>query len=676
MSSALDQLSINTIRTLSIDTVQKAKSGHPGLPLGAAAMGYVIWTKFLRHNPHDPQWINRDRFVLSAGHGCALLYSLLHLTGYDLTMDDLQNFRQWGSRTPGHPEANHGTAGVEATTGPLGQGVGNMVGMAIAREHLAATFNAQGREVIDFHIYGICSDGDMMEGVQSEAASLAGHLGLGSIVLLYDDNNISLDGPTAMSFSEDVSKRYEAYGWHVQSIDGMDPDAVETAIKAAVAQTSKPSLICCKTIIGFGSPNKANSQKAHGSPLGDEEVMLTKRALGWPEDKKFYIPDEALKNFRSAVDRGAKLQNDWTAKVDAARSGSAGFREQWDNFWARKLPADWETHLPSWSSKDKPIATRKASEKVIHQLAPILPAMFGGSADLHESNLTYIEGGGDFEKGNYKGRNLRFGVREHAMTAILNGIALTAPYLAFGSTFLNFVDYMKPSIRLAALTKLPVIYVFTHDSIGLGEDGPTHQPVEQLWMMRATPNLWVMRPADPNETAQCWKLAIEREDGPTALALTRQNVDTLDPALYGPLKVERGGYVLAEASGRTPQLILMATGSEVGLALKAREQLEANGIATRVVSMPCLKLFDAQPQEYRDSVLPPFIKARVAIETGATCGWWKYTGLDGDVIGLDRFGASAPGEIVMEKLGFNVPNVVQRSRMVLDKVRPAVEENA
>lgn len=675
MSSALDQLSINTIRTLSIDAIQKAKSGHPGLPLGAAAMGYVIWTKFLRHNPQDPRWINRDRFVLSAGHGCMLLYSLLHLTGYDVSMEDLQNFRQWESKTPGHPEANHGTPGVEATTGPLGQGVGNIVGMAIAREHLAAAFNAPGRDLIDFRIFGICSDGDMMEGVQSEAASLAGHLGLGSIILLYDDNHISLDGPTAMSFSENVGQRYEACGWHVQRVDGMNPDALETVVKAATEEPSKPSLICCKTIIGFGSPNKQNSAKSHGSPLGDEEVALTKRALGWPEDKKFYVPDEALKHFRTAVDRGAKLQSDWSAKVNAAGASSAEFRDQWDSFWERKLPSDWETHLPLWSSKDKPIATRKASEKVIQQLAPILPAMFGGSADLVESNLTYIEGGGDFEKGNYSGRNLRFGVREHSMAAILNGISLTAPYIAFGSTFLNFVDYMKPAVRLAALSKLPVIYVFTHDSIGLGEDGPTHQPVEQLWTLRATPNVWVMRPADPNETAQCWKRAIERKDGPMALSLTRQNVDTLDPAVYGRLQVERGAYVLADALNGRPQLILLATGSEVSLSLKAREQLEANGVATRVVSMPCLELFDMQPQEYRNQVLPPSVKARVAIEAGATCGWWKYTGLEGDVIGLDRFGASAPGELVMDKLGFNVPNVVQRARAVLSRQRSAVEVN-
>ena len=674
MSSALDQLSINTIRTLSIDGVQKAKSGHPGLPLGAAAMGYVIYTRFLKHNPKDPHWINRDRFVLSAGHGCMLQYVLLHLTGYDVSLDDLENFRQWGSKTPGHPEVGH-TPGIEATTGPLGQGVGNIVGMAIAREHLAAMFNTQGREIIDFSIYGICSDGDMMEGVQSEAASLAGHLGLGSIILLYDDNDISLDGPTSWSFTEDVTKRYESYGWHVQTCDGMDPGAVEAAIRNAKAERSKPSLIRCKTVIGFGSPHKAGTAKAHGSPLGDEEVALTKKALGWPEDRKFYIPDEALQHFRKAVARGEAWEAEWTAQLDAAKAGSAEFRESWENFWGRKLPSGWETHLPTWSSKDKSIATRKASEKVIEQLSAILPNMFGGSADLHESNLTYMEGKGNFEKGNYGNGNLRFGVREHAMAAIVNGIALTAPFITFGSTFLNFVDYMKPALRLAALSKIPAIQVFTHDSIGLGEDGPTHQPVEQMWMLRATPNFRVMRPADPNETAQCWKLAIERHDGPTALVLTRQNVPVLDGVAYGRPQVERGAYVLAEASNGSPQLILMATGSEVALALQAREQLESDGVATRVVSMPCLDLFDMQPPEYREKVLPPSVKARVSVEAGATAGWWKYVGLDGDTVGLDRFGASAPGDVVMDKLGFNVGNVVQHAHNVLAHLHQTAEMN-
>jgi transketolase len=664
MSTPLDQLCINTIRTLSIDTVQKANSGHPGMPMGAAAMAYVVWTKFLRHNPSNPHWINRDRFVLSAGHASALLYSMLHLTGYDLTMDDLKSFRQWGSRTPGHPES-HLTPGVEATTGPLGQGVGNIVGMAMAREHLAAMFNSPGNEVIDFRVFGLCSDGDMMEGVASEAASMAGHLGLGSITLLYDANQVSLDGPADLSFSEDVLKRFEAYGWHVQDVDGLDPDAVEVAVKNAVAETSKPSFIRCHTIIGYGSPHKAGSSKAHGSPLGEEEVRLVKREYGWPEDKTFYVPNEAQKQFRTAVTRGAQLESEWTRKLEAAKAASADFGSKWNAFWNRELPADLEQKLPVWIAQDKPVATRKASEKVINSLVPFVPGMFGGAADLVESNMTYMNDKGDFEKGNFAGCNLRFGVREHAMGAALNGIALTAPFTAFGSTFLNFVDYMKPSVRLAALSELPVIYVYTHDSIGLGEDGPTHQPIEQLWTMRATPNLWVFRPADANETAKCWMLAIQRRNGPCALSLSRQNLPILDPAVYGALHVERGGYVLAEASRKPADLILIATGSEVSLALRARESLETEGVATRVVSMPCTELFDLQDEAYRLTVLPPMVTARIAIEAGSTCGWWKYAGLGGEVIGLDRFGASAPGDTCFEKLGFTVENVVNRAREVV-----------
>jgi transketolase len=661
MSTPLDQLCINTIRTLSIDAVQKANSGHPGMPMGAAAMTYAVWTKFLRHNPANPQWINRDRFVLSAGHASALLYSMLHLTGYDLTMDDLKSFRQWGSKTPGHPES-HQTPGVEATTGPLGQGEGNLVGMAIAREHLAARFNTPEHELINFRIFGLCSDGDMMEGVASEAASLAGHLGLGCITLLYDANSVSLDGPADLSFSEDVAKRFEAYGWHVQDVDGLDSDAVETAVKAAVAETTRPSFIRCHTIIGYGSPHKAGTSKAHGSPLGEEEVKLAKREYGWPEDKVFYIPNEAQKHFRTALTRGAELEQEWKRKLEAAKNASPDLRSQWDTFWNRALPADWQKKLPVWTAQDKPVATRKASEKVINALAPFMPWMFGGAADLVESNMTYMNDSGDFEKGNYGQRNLRFGVREHAMGAILNGIALTAPFTAFGSTFLNFVDYMKPSVRLAALSDLPVIYVYTHDSIGLGEDGPTHQPIEQLWTMRATPNLWVFRPADANETSLSWKLAIERRNGPCALSLSRQNLPILDPSVYGDLRVERGGYILAEASRKPADVILIATGSEVALALRAREQLETQGVATRVVSMPCTELFDLQDAAYRSSVLPHVIVNRIAIEAGATCGWWKYAGTDGDVIGLDRFGASAPGDVVFEKLGFTVENVVNRVR--------------
>jgi transketolase len=671
MASELDQLCINTIRTLSIDAVEKAKSGHPGLPLGAAAMGYVVWTKFLRHNPADPKWINRDRFVLSAGHGSALLYSLLHLTGYDLSLDEIKNFRQENSKTPGHPEA-HLTPGVEATTGPLGQGVGNMVGMAIAREHLAAIFNTPDRDLINFRVFGICSDGDMMEGVASEAASLAGHLGLGCITLLYDDNNISIDGSTGITFTEDVSERFRAYDWHVLEVDGLSPDEVQAAVQAGINETKRPTLIRCRTIIGYGSPNKAGTAKAHGSPLGEDEVKLTKKSLGWPEDKQFYIPNEALKQFRLAVKRGSDWQMEWNQMVLTAKGTSEEFRERWDDFWSFRLPDDWKIKLPSWKGDDKPLATRKASEKVINSLAPLLPWMVGGSADLAESNLNYMEKAGDFSKEDHAGRNLHFGVREHGMGAILNGMVLTAPFIAHGATFLNFLDYMKPSVRLAALTGIPVIYVYTHDSIGLGEDGPTHQPVEHLWHMRATPNLWVMRPGDANETAQCWKLAIERRDGPTALCLTRQNLPVIDPERHR-LLVERGAYILEDSEDGTPELIIIATGSEVPLALAAKKLLDTEGIATRVVSMPCTQLFDRQPESYHRSVLASDVKNRLAVEAGATLGWWKYVGEHGDVMGLDTFGISAPGNVAMKHFGFTVENLVDHARAMVERNRQLVD---
>ncbi len=671
MASELDQLCINTVRMLAIDGVEKAKSGHPGLPLGDAAMGYVLYAKIMRHNPADPHWINRDRFVLSAGHGSMLLYSLLHLTGYDLSLDELKNFRQKGSKTPGHPEV-HLTSGVETTTGPLGQGVGNMVGIAIAREQLAAMFNTTDHELINFRVFGICSDGDMMEGVASEAASLAGHLGLGCITLLYDDNKISIDGSTDLAFTENVAARFEAYGWHVLDADGLNPDDVEAAVCAGIAETKRPTLIRCRTIIGYGAPNKQGTAKAHGAPLGADEVAATKRTFGWPDDKSFYVPHEAQKHFRLALKRGADWQAEWERSLEQAKSASPEFKQQWEAFWNFSLPKDWKDKLPTWSGSEKPLATRKASEKTINALAPMLPWMVGGSADLAESNLNYMNGLGDFEKDNRAGRNLRFGVREHGMGAILNGLALTAPFIAHGATFLNFLDYMKPSVRLAALSGIPVIYVYTHDSIGLGEDGPTHQPVEHLWHMRATPNLWVMRPGDANETAQCWKLAIERRDGPTALCLTRQNLPIIDPQAHS-IRVERGGYVLSEASSGTAELILLATGSEVMLALGAQQELEQGGIPTRVVSMPCLELFESQPDSYKRSVLPSEVKNRLAVEAGATIGWWKYVGELGAVVGLDRFGMSAPGDVAMETFGFTVSNVVAQARKLVLNNRQLVE---
>ncbi|MBU1919623.1 transketolase [bacterium] len=666
MSAVLDQLCVNTIRALSIDMIQKANSGHPGLPLGAAAMGFTIWDKHLRHNPADPQWINRDRFVLSAGHGCALHYSLLNLTGYDVTIDDLKQFRQWESITPGHPEL-FVTPGVEATTGPLGQGVGNIVGIAIAREQLAAMFNRENHEVIDFRVFGICSDGDLMEGVASEAASLAGHLGLGCITLLYDDNHISIDGRTDITFSEDVNKRFEAYGWHVLDADGLDVESVDKAILAGIAETTRPTLIRCRTTIGYGSPNKADTPGVHGSPLGEAELKLTKQALSVDPEKLFDVPSEVFKHMRLAKKRGAELQKAWGEKLELADEADESFGDLWERFWSLKPAADWRSNLPVWKEAGKSIATRKASQEVIHSLTRDIPWMIGGSADLACSNLTEIKDGGNFSKENRAGRNLRFGIREHGMGAILNGIAATAPFIAFGSTFLTFLDYVKPSVRIAALSGLPVIYVFTHDSIGLGEDGPTHQPIEQLWSMRATPNLYVFRPADANETAQCWQSAVERRNGPSVLALSRQGVPVIEQVIQLKSEVNRGAYILEDAANGKPDLILLATGSEVAIALEAKTELEGCGIATRVVSMPCLELFDEQPQDYRGAILPKSVKHRIAVEAGATTGWWKYVGLQGDVIGIDRFGASAPDKILFENYGITAGNIIERAKQLFEK---------
>ncbi len=668
MSEALDRLSINTVRGLAIDAVQAANSGHPGLPLGAAVMGYTIFQKHLRHNPLDPAWVNRDRFVLSAGHGCALLYSLLHLTGYDLPMEQLKKFRQWDSITPGHPELGM-TPGVEATTGPLGQGVGNIVGIAIAREMLAAMFNREGHDVINFRVFGICSDGDLMEGVAAEAASLAGHLGLGSIVMLYDDNHITIDGSTEIAFTEDVGVRFESYGWQVLACDGMNADEVDQAIREGIAESERPTLIRCRTQIGYGSPNRAGTSKVHGAPLGDEELSLTKKALSLPENEKFYVASEVFKYMGAARQSGAERQAAWQSSLEKSFAANAGLQHLWQQFWSRRLPENWADKLPTWKTTDKPIATRKASEMCLHAVTE-LPWIVGGSADLVESNLTYLEGKGDFQRDHHAGRNIRFGIREHGMGAILNGLAASAPFIAFGATFMNFLDYMKPSVRIAALSHLPVLYIFTHDSIGLGEDGPTHQPIEHLTHMRATPNLWTMRPADANETAQCYRVALERTDGPVALCLTRQAL----PILEYPgerLPVELGAYVLAEAKNEKPEIILMASGSEVEIALGAKSMLEQEGIATRVVSVPCVELFDKQPQAYREQVLPGNVRARVAVEAGATLGWWKYIGLDGDVVGLDRFGASAPAKTLYEKFGLTAENVARRAMSVRERARSA-----
>ena len=676
----LDQLCINTIRALTIDAVQKAESGHPGLPLGAAPMAYVLWTKFLRYNPKNPKWENRDRFLLSAGHGCMLLYSLLYLTGYDLSIDEIKNFRQWASITPGHPEYGL-TPGVEITTGPLGQGFANGVGMAMGAAHLAAKFNRPDFSLIDHYVYAIVSDGDLMEGVASEAASLAGHLKLGKLIYLYDDNHVTIEGFTDLAFSENVPQRFEAYGWHTSTVaDGNDLAAIESAIRDAQSVADRPSLISVKTTIGYGMPT-AGTRKAHSDAPGEDAVRETKRHLGWPEDKQFYVPAEALAHFRQSIEHGAQLEREWEELVKTYKDKHSDLGSLWDITMKGELPDDWEKHLPSFDDA-KPVATRVASGQVINALAPHLPMLIGGSADLGVSNNTDIKDSGSFEAGSYDGRIVHFGVREHTMGATLTGMSLNGGLIPYGGTFMTFSDYMRPSIRLACLSEVQVIYVFTHDSIGLGEDGPTHQPIEHLAALRAIPHLFVVRPADVHEVREAWRLAITRRQAPTALALTRQKVPLIDRKVYAPAEgLRRGGYILAEAGdtagdseqgsnptvsegakAATPKLILIATGSEVSLALEARDQLQKDGVPTQVVSMPCTELFEEQSQKYRDEVLPPSVTARLAIEAGVRQGWDRYVGPKGDVICLDRFGASAPGDVVMKNLGFNVENVLKRAR--------------
>jgi transketolase len=669
-TSELDQLCINTIRALAIDAVQNAKSGHPGLPLGAAPMAYVLWTRFMRYNPKNPKWENRDRFLLSAGHGCMLLYSLLHLTGYDLSLDEIKNFRQWESKTPGHPE-NVLTPGVEITTGPLGQGFANGVGMGMAEAHLAAKFNQKDFSVIDHYVYAIVSDGDLMEGVASEAASLAGHLKLGKLIYLYDDNHVTIEGFTSLAFSENVPKRFEAYGWHTSTVeDGNDVAAIEAAIRDAQAVADRPSLISVKTTIGYGMPT-AGTRKAHSDPPGEDAVRETKRHLGWPENKVFYVPDEALVHFRKAVDRGQQYEREWNELIDKYEEEHQDLGQLWRTMMDGRLPEDWEQHLPSFEDS-KEIATRVASGEVINAIAPHLPMLIGGSADLGVSNNTDIKDSGDFEAGSYDGRIIHWGVREHCMGSTMTGMALNGGLIPYGGTFMCFSDYMRPSIRLACLSEVQVIYVFTHDSVGLGEDGPTHQPVEHLAALRAIPHLFVIRPADVHEVREAWRLAILRRKAPTALALTRQKVALIDRKKFASAEgLRKGGYVLAEAEAVSTgsgsdrvdsRLILIATGSEVGLALEAREQLEKDGVPTRVVSMPCIELFEEQSQAYRDDVLPPSITARLAIEAGVRQGWDRYVGSKGDVICLDRFGASAPGDVAMKNLGFNLGNILNHAR--------------
>ncbi len=704
-TQTIDTLCINTIRTLAMDAVQKAKSGHPGLPMGAAAMAYVLWTRHLRYNPRNAAWPDRDRFVLSAGHGSMLLYSLLYLTGFGVSLEDLKQFRQWESRTPGHPE--RGCApGVEVSTGPLGQGVGNSVGMAIAERWLAAQFNRPGHTIVDHYTYTIVSDGDLMEGVAAEAASLAGHLRLGRLIALYDSNRISLSATTSVTFTEDVGRRFEAYGWHVQHVDGNDLVVVDSALAAAKAVTDRPSLIIATTHIGYGSPNKQDTFKAHGEPLGEDEVRATKRALGWPEDKTFYVPDEALRHFRRAVPQGQVWEEEWRRRIEAYRAAHPDLARVFEQALAGEIPEGWEAHLPTFAPGDGPLATREASGKIMNATAAYIPTLIGGSADLDPSTYTMLRDQGDFESPSaegrstaqgtsggvwgYAGRNIHFGVREHGMGAILNGMAAHGGVRPYGATFLIFSDYMRPSVRLAALSELPVIYVWTHDSVALGEDGPTHQPVEHLASLRAMPNILVIRPADAGETVEAWRVALRHKGGPVALVLTRQKLPVLDRTLLRPASgLARGAYVLAEAGlgtagsrggnaaggagGPLPDVILIATGSEVALALEAQRRLAEEGIRSRVVSMPCWELFEAQPQSYRDAVLPPALRARVSVEAASPFGWERYVGAERAILGLNRFGASAPGTVVMRELGFTVEKVVAKAKQALAQTRSSEE---
>ncbi|MBT2118391.1 transketolase [Dyella sp. LX-66] len=680
MADDLDQKCINTIRFLSVDMVQKANSGHPGLPLDAAPMAYVLWTRWLKYHPANPDWFDRDRFVLSAGHGSALLYSLLHLTGFELSLDDIKQFRQWGSKTPGHPERGH-TPGVETTTGPLGQGMANAVGMAIAEAQLAARYNRPGHTVIDHCTYALVSDGDLMEGVASEAASLAGDLKLGKLICLYDQNSVTLSAGTDITFGEDVRRRFDAYGWHTIAVaDGNDLIALDAALETARAKTTRPTMILVRTHLGYGSPEQ-DQFKAHGSPLGEENVRKTKQKLGWPTEPDFLIPNDALAHFRQAQRRGEQWEAAWNERMAAYAQAFPDLYDDLQLLIRRELPKDWDAGIPSFPADAKGMATRDASGKVMNGFVSNVPGFTGGSADLDPSTMTALKGQGDFHPGagpgadlqgtdsagwSYAGRNVHFGVREHAMGAIANGLAAHGGMIPFGSTFLIFSDYMRPPIRLAALMKLHVIHVFTHDSVALGEDGPTHQPVEQLANLRAIPNLLLIRPADANETAVAWRVAMETKDRPVLLALTRQKVPTLDRERCAPADgLRRGGYVLFDTPGRKLELILIASGSEVSLIVAAAERLQSDGVAVRCVSMPCWKLFDALSQEQRDEVLPPSVGARLAVELGVSQGWERYIGPRGDMLGIEHFGASAPAEVLLEKFGFSADGVYTRAKALL-----------
>jgi transketolase len=664
----LDELCINTLRFLAVDMVERAKSGHPGTPMGAAVLAYVIWDRYLRHNPKDPKWPDRDRFVLSAGHASAMLYSLLYLTGYDLSLDELKDFRQWGSKTPGHPEYGL-TPGVEATTGPLGQGFANGVGMAIAERWMRRHYNWPDHVIIDHHIYAIVSDGDLQEGVASEAASLAGTLKLGKLVYLYDDNDISIEGRTSIAFAENVAQRFQAYGWHVIGpIDGMDIETVDESIKLARAETDRPSLVICRTIIGYGSPNKEGTAAAHGEPLGEEEVLLAKERLGWPYKEPFTVPEEALEHYRLAVERGKAFEEEWETRLDEYEKAYPELSRQLEEYLSGKLPPDWDSELSSlFEEAEGPMATRVASGQVMNSIAKTVHAFYGGSADLAPSTKTTLKDYGYYGFEEYVDHNLHFGVREHAMGSIANGMALHGGIIPYTGTFLIFSDYMRPPMRLAAMMGIRVIYIFTHDSIGLGQDGPTHQPIEQLMSLRDIPRLAVIRPCDANECAEAWRAAMQRENGPTTLVLTRQNLPILDRKVYAPAAgLHKGGYVLWEG-GDAPEVILMGTGSEIHIALEAGKSLQEKGVAARVVSLPCWELFDAQPEEYRNEVLPPEIKARVSIEAGVPLGWEHYVGLEGRAMGITRFGASAPYEVLYREFGLTAERMVEEALSLLGR---------
>ena len=678
----LEKQCIDTIRFLAADAIEKAKSGHPGMPLGAAAAAFTLWTKHLKHNPKNPKWPDRDRFVLSAGHASMLLYSLLHLTGYDLTLDDIKNFRQWGSRTPGHPEYKH-VPGVEVTTGPLGQGLANAVGMAIAEAHLAARFNREGEKLVDHYTYVMAGDGDMMEGVVAEACSLAGHLRLAKLMVLYDDNRVTLAGSAALSCSDNIELRFKSYGWQVQKVaDGNDVAAIDRAIKKAKKDTQRPSLICISTTIGFGAPDKQGNCEAHGSPLGTDELQKTKKALCWTADSSFYVAEDVQKYFRKALSRGKKYEKQWQEKLDSYKQKEPALAAEFDRIVSGGLPDNWESALSEFPNGSKDVATRKASEIVMQAIAAKVPELAGGSADLNPSTFTWLKGMGDFQspqlskeglhgmvggQWDYTGRNIHFGVREHAMGSIAVGMSLHGGIIPYTATFLTFADYMRPPMRLAAMMGLRIVFVFTHDSIGLGEDGPTHQPVEQIMNLRQVPNMTVIRPAGANETLEAWKIAVSNTSGPTILIFSRQNLPVLDRSVYSAASgTQKGGYILWE-SAPNPELILIATGSEVSLTLKAAQKLAENGTKVRVVSLPSWEIFDRQPREYHESVLPSAVTARIAVEAGIKLGWEHYVGMQGKIIGMKTFGASAPAAVLYEKFGFTVEKIIATAQELLHR---------